>query len=634
MPVSTQLCRAAFDGAVLILQNPHFCRIYRLCDEQLVLESQNCFFQAQSLENQPQVDAPHFSVRPELSPVGAPFLAVSLQTKRAKYEFRIWDEIAGLSYRVTGRQSDLENENSPQEISTGVEGDEAKTATSRDEILERFELPMQPFVLTSADFRAQTDHYAELLHESEWFLHPNEADLRLSGNAFAIENTLEKSGWVFFKHAPLPAERPISTAYDLRIQNGKTVGFDDSGEWCATLFFQNGLVGRCAAIQNYSRALRAYHPARDGLFLTNTWGDRSRDAHLSPQFMEREIEGAARLGADIVQIDDGWQRGVTANSALSNGSGAWNGFWNSDPQFWTQNFARFPDGLAPLIALARERKMKFGLWFAPDSAEETKNWERDADAILELHRDLGVDFIKIDALKIETATGMNNSRRFFDKVLRESEGNVTFDLDITAEKRFGPLGLIEPGPLFVENRYTDWTRYFPHHTLRVGWQLAHWIDPVRLRLEWLNNARNADFYGDHPLAPAHWNPETLFAITMFFAPLGWFEIQNLPASYLERAAPLIAIWKQHRETLQNGTIVPIGKAPDGEAWTGLVSIAENGGYALIFRELNAQSRWEIEIPGIQDGETEILGGNGAARFENGRLQVEIGEKLGFLWLRF
>jgi len=31
------------------------------------------------------------------------------------------------------------------------------------------------------------------------------------------------------------------------------------------------------------------------------------------------------------------------------------------------------------------------------------------------------------------------------------------------------------------------------------------VDPLRLRMEFLNNARNADLYGDDPLAPAHYS---------------------------------------------------------------------------------------------------------------------------------
>jgi alpha-galactosidase len=46
---------------------------------------------------------------------------------------------------------------------------------------------------------------------------------------------------------------------------------------------------------------------RDGLFLSNTWGHRSRDARINADFIAREVEAGTRLGVDVVQIDDGWQ---------------------------------------------------------------------------------------------------------------------------------------------------------------------------------------------------------------------------------------------------------------------------------------------------------------------------------------
>jgi alpha-galactosidase len=495
--------------------------------------------------------------------------------------------------------------------------------------------------LIAAELRDQTDNHAELLFEREWLLHPCECKLELRGNAFALESTLDGTGVVWLKIAPLPHSRAHASEWDLRIEDGSRVFLnrDDPYTWISAEY-SGGRWGRMAATHRLQREFRAYHPARDGLFLTNTWGDRSRDAHLSPEFMQREIEAAARLGADVVQIDDGWQKGITANAAAAqtSGGGAWNGFWASDTDFWTENRERFPGGLAPLIAQAHEHGMKFGLWFAPDSSNNAANWQRDAEVLLKLHRELGVNFFKIDALKIESQQGEENLRALFETVLRESNARVTFDLDITAERRFGPFGLVDPGPLFVENRYTDWHRYWPHHTLRVAWQLAHWIDPVRLRIEWLNVARNQELYEDDPLAPAKWQPDALFAITMFCSPLGWFEVQNLPQEYFQQAAPLIATWKEHREQIQRGTILPIGNAPDGAAWTGFVSINEHArsGYLLAFRELNSNDKWQFAVPMLPErsGVCEVLGGNGAARLEAGVLHIRVEEQLGFIWARF
>ncbi len=532
--------------------------------------------------------------------------------------------------------------NSPEPISphsaapSGVELDSSVPATVSPALLS---FAPGRFRLIQVLLRDQTDACAELVHEREWLLHPSNREIRLAGNLFVVESVLDGSGTVFVKLAPLPASRATPSEWDICLGRDGALELNrsDGYEW-RVLTYEGGKWGRIAALHAIQREIRPYHPARDGLLLTNTWGDRSRDAHLNPAFMAREIESAARLGADIVQIDDGWQHGMTSNSAQARGGGQWSGFWESDAHFWDVNRERFPDGLQPLFQLARERNLRVGLWFAPDCSNEAANWERDAELLLRHHRELGVDFFKIDALKITSPQSEANLKLLFARVRDGSKGAVSFDLDITAERRFGYFGLIEPGALFVENRYTDWHNYWPHHTLRVAWQLAHWIDPVRLRLEWLNHARNGEKYADDPLAPSQYRPDALFASVMMCSPLGWFENQNLPASYFQEAAPLIAKWKNEREAMQNGTILPVGEAPDGNAWTGFISVAADrrSGYALLFRELNEAANYEIRLPllGKVSGQLEILGGEGTATLRDGDLKVEISEKLRYLWLRF
>jgi alpha-galactosidase len=563
------------------------------------------------------------------SVVGIPFLGV----RAGKYEFKIWESLAAVGFRSEAITSTL----SPSGLAevTGVEVDEKPEVALESLALETFELPHPHFKLIQAVLRDQTDIYAEVLQENEWLLAPNESNISLQGNAFCLEDTFTGEGTIFIKHAPLPSSRPVPEKVDFRVRNGRSVEFFDGGFWCATILYSGGKIGRLKAIQNYFRTLRKFDSNRDALFLSNTWGDRSRDAHLSPEFMEREIEAGSRLGVEVVQIDDGWQQGITANSAKSNGKGAWDGFWASDPDFWKVNTARFPDGLEPLIEQARAKGMRFGLWFAPDSSHDAANWERDAEALIGLHRNLGIDFFKIDALKIESEAAISNFEKFFDKVLRESNGKITFDLDITAEKRFGYFGLPEPGNLFVQNRYTDWGRYYPHYTLRVLWQLAHWTLPSRLRLEWLNVERNKDKYPNDPLAPSQYTPDVLFATVMLGAPLGWFEVQNLPQSYFESAAPLITKWKAEREKWQEAVIIPIGDKPDGIAYTGFQVLGDDYCDLLIFRGANESSQWKftLESSELVTSRLQTIYGDGKIVSDKEGYSVEIPNRFGFLWVR-
>jgi len=401
------------------------------------------------------------------------------------------------------------------------------------------------------------------------------------------------------------------------------------------LAYTGGRPGRIAALQDYQRCLRTFDPARDARFLSNTWGDRSKDSRVNESFLRQEIEAGSRLGVDVVQVDDGWQKGQSGNSAF--GKGAWGRFYAADPEFWSPHPERFPNGLKPLVDAAAAKGMKFGLWFGPDSENEMEHWERDADLLIGCCRKEGVQYIKIDAVEMAAPKAEANLRRFYNKILHDSEGGVVFDQDVTAGLRPGYFGCVNAGPVFVENRYTDWQTYWPHLTLRNLWQLAGSVDPLRLRMEFLNNQRNTKLYKDDPLAPARYSPDALFATVMFSNPLGWFEVSNLPKEYFDKVPALVASWKKEREAIFSGHIIPIGSAPDGSAWTGFASVARDRESArlVVFRELNDAAEWSVKIPLLNPGgqTVTILGGSGTASLKDGALTVSVPEKLQYLFLR-
>ncbi len=522
------------------------------------------------------------------------------------------------------------------ETATEIELANAAVAADAGDSLEDLELSPTHLRFTQATLLDQTDNHNELVFEKEWLLMINEAPLQLPGNVFFVENPLTGAGLLFLKQGPLPHARPQKSAWDAMVVAGKRrIRFAGQGYPFVLLAYAGGRNGRVEALQTYQRQLRAYDPARDAMFLSNTWGDRSRDARINEAFILKEIEAGARLGVDVVQIDDGWQKGRTANSAR--GKGVWNGYWAADPDFWQPDPQRFPHGLQPLVKAARERGMKFGLWFGPDSSGEAGNWNRDAAKILELHRTQGIDYFKIDSVKAFTTTAETNLQKFFARVLQQSSGRVVFDLDVTAEIRPGYFGAPGAGPIFVENRYSDFHRYWPHQTLRNLWMLAQYVDPLRLRMEFLNNTRNVQLYPEDPLAPVRYRPDCLFAITMFANPLGWFEVSNLPKDYVASVSKLVHIWKRERHALFAGHIRPIGSAPDGVTWTGFASVAQDrrSGYVLLLRELNQNPDWQMDLLPFARATyaVDVLAGSGTAGVNAGKLSVRIPEPLQYLWIR-
>jgi alpha-galactosidase len=522
---------------------------------------------------------------------------------------------------------------------SGIEVDvQQKSAAAAVAGAETLALEPQHLRVTQVMLMDQTDNHNELVSEREWLLMLNEAKFDVQGCVLIAENVIDGTGLAFLKLAPLPHARSDKSAVDFSVNPGaRSLASFFGGYPVAVLGYRGGRAGRTRALHAFQRDLRAYRPGRDGLFLSNTWGDRSRDARINEAFLLKEVEAGAALGVDVVQIDDGWQKGRSANSVAARGKGVWNGYWAADPNFWDADPARFPNGLDKVVGAARDKGMNFGLWFGPDSSNDAANWQKDADHLLKFHREMGINYFKIDSMKTHNTASLRNQRAMFDRMLEGSKGAITFDLDVTAEIRPGYFGLPDIGPLFVENRYTDFHRYWPHQTLRNLWMLSQTVDPLRLRFELLNNARNADKYKGDPLAPALYKPDTLFAITMMANPLGWFEVSNLPPDYVAQMRPLVAAWKAERARLHGGAILPVGGAPDGVAWTGFVSAAADGkgGYALLFRELNAQPDYVLDFDGLVSGATRatVLGGRGTAKVSDGKLAVNVPARLDFVWVK-
>ena len=486
-----------------------------------------------------------------------------------------------------------------------------------------------------------TDHHNELVFETEYLMMANEKPFDVAAPAVFWEDSLTGKGRAYFRQAPLPHARSVK-GDDFHVDPVMGVTVLESPYPCVEVAYDGGKAGRIRAMTDFQRRLRPYVPGRDGLFLSNTWGDGNRDACICEAFLLKEVEAGAELGVDVIQIDDGWQKGRSANSAaLSKGEkGRWGSWWDLEG-FWDVDPGRFPRGLEPVVASAREKGMKFGLWFGPDSTDEAKYWSKDADFLLSMHRRYGIDYFKLDSMKTLTPLALERQTMLMDRLMSESESRITIDLDVTAGVRPGYYGFPKIGPVFVENRYVrpkDKRLWWPHQTLRNFWSLAHAVDPVRLRMEVLNPKRRPDLYpADDPLVPECWPIESIFAISMFASPLGWFEIQNLDATTVVAWKPLVARWKAVRDKIHAGYVYPVGSRPDGLVWTGFVSGAKDGssGTVLLFRELSDKADFSIDLTGMVKTSgltTRLLGGAGTADLSDGVLKVRVPGRLGFIWV--
>lgn len=495
---------------------------------------------------------------------------------------------------------------------------------------------------TSVVCMDQTDIRDSLMDVDERLLMAYDTRFTLAASALDCRDVLTGDGLAFIRLAPMPSSRPEKVEDFILDGAHRRVALLANGYPLVELVYRGGDVGRQRAVVAFQRAIRPYRAERDGILLSNTWGGGNRDTRINQAFLLKEIEAGAKIGVDVIQIDDGWEHGRTSNSerkALAGKEKVWNGYWATDPDFWKEDRERFPDGLDFLVKKAAEKGMRFGLWFGPDSSDDAVNWKRDAECLLDYHRRLGIDYFKLDSMKLLTPLALKRNRMMFDLMQEASGGAMVFDLDCTAEIRPGFLGLLDVGPMFVENRYTLRPVYWPHHTLKNLWDLSHLIDPVRLRMEFNNPDTNHDKYGGSPLCHGNYRPDTLFATVMAASPLAWMELSDVSEKSVAVLAPLVRTWKAERARWHGGVIHPVGNRPDGVAWTGFVSEAADGrgGYALLFRELNASESFMLDLAPIF-GERQlsvkgVIGGRGKASLDGTRLTVSIPEKLDFAWVK-
>ena len=440
----------------------------------------------------------------------------------------------------------------------------------------------------------RTDLNDCLVTEEKMHLYPG-CSFSMRGNVFLFDNYMENKGLLVVKDSPTHLYQLLENDDSLRVKgtrNADIVGAGlhgdiDADDWCQLYGTTVGVGDTDKLLVEYRQLYRAQYLApsfKEPFIMSNTWGDRSQDSRVCEEFMLKEIEAGAKLGVDIIQIDDGWQKGVTINSKARKSS-IWEGFYAADPDFWAVHPQRFPHGLKPLVKKAARHGIRFGLWFAPDSSHEFANWRRDVDTVLNLHRTYGISSFKLDSVNLLSKKAETNYLNFLTTVERESNNRIALNLDCTAQNRQGYVMWKQFGTLFVENRYTDWCNYFPHNTLKNLWMLSQFIPPRKFQFELLNNSRNDEKYGDDPLRPATYDITYEFASVMVANPLVWMEMSNLTDKQITSLQKLVSVYRDVRKDFFNAEIYPIGEQPDGCSYTGFqIVVDDKTGYLLLFKE--------------------------------------------------
>ncbi len=491
-----------------------------------------------------------------------------------------------------------------------------------------------------ADFMAHTDRKDNLCHWREDLLTIHSSN-SYSSNLLYFHDQVGDNGIVFLKEAPLPHARPVKSKFDLLCDGGEMFfaghGSDDltryPGYPFTVILYDSGEFGRMKALHDYQRKFRIYDEKRDDVIWHSTWGDRNADKIVSSEFMQKEIDDMKEAGGDFLYFSDGWQKGAAMTSlSMERYMGQWGkeGYWDVDME-------KFPDGLDEVTEKADEYGMMKGVWFCPDQVNEYENYEKDIKVLLKLYRKYGFNKIKYDAMTFKTKLAEERIKKVMAALVEGSGGKAFVEIDITAGIRTDYFDAMQYGFLFLENRYTDFRRYYPHCTMRNLWQLAHFVDPRRLRIEFLNNERNMDKYPDDLLAPFHYSPDYLYVSTIFANPLMWFEISNLSAEYKECMKKIIALCKPIRRKIAQSNVYPIGEEPDGFSIGGFISVAGDTGYTAVFRAAGKEHSAVIKIP-LKEGKYKftLLSGEGEDFTSKaaGSIEFKVPDKYGYSLFKY
>lgn len=549
----------------------------------------------------------------------------------------------------------IRKESTGIEIQEGTDMVEKQIQLPEKDAVDAFEIYDKHLKLETLRFFDVTDVNDTLVRKSEELVYANRGQTA-AGNVFIIKSYLEDEGLFMVKEG-LTAGVSLNRSQDeLILKPCSCVQLTGTGLDYTNLSRDEftpcyGSTVGVGYVQDLKKLYKKYYnrvyqgdAGRNLFIMSNTWGDRNQDKAVCEEFILREIEIGRQIGVDILQIDDGWQKGITSNSAMAKG-GVWEGYYAFDPEFWTVNAKKFPRGLEPVAEAGKRNSIKIGLWFSPDASGDMKNWEKDAEILLNLYKTYDVRYFKLDGVKIRNKKCEINLIKLMERVTKESKNEVSFNLDITAEVRFGYFYEKQFGTLFVENRYTDWGSYCPHKTLKNLWQLSEILPARKFQFELLNNKRNESRYENDLLAPGHYTMDYLFAITMFSNSLVWMEMSNLWEEDIKVLKNIIQVYKKERQRIFSAEIFPIGDMPDGISFTGFQAVVnEKEGYLLLFRELTKVDTYVFKVNDLAGKKIKIenlyASGDGSCIImtdcvtADGDLEVQMEKPRTFLFARY
>lgn len=331
-----------------------------------------------------------------------------------------------------------------------------------------------------------------------------------------------------------------------------------------SIVYSGGNDGEQMALKQFDAARYPVDVKRDAIILSNTWGPANPGGaqFTSEAFVLGEIQAAGKLGIDVVQIDDGWQKG---------GGGPGAGDFRP----------KYGNGWKDIRAAAEKAGVRMGLWMATRNAS-AQELCRNVD-------DLGYVSWKADFDRLSSRADYEARYAKYRAVMKHGWGNTQFALcPEYDDPRYGWYNAQEYGSLYFQNIQEGLPAHLtfvPFQVLRQHWFMAKYFPANKLQVMLQNPERTRRDLSDAHLH-AH---DYCFAMGLAFVPEFFQSAQFLSETGRRQLTPLIAAYKAAREDIFTSTTYPVGEEPSNASWTGFQMVSTtrgNGGHLLLFRELH------------------------------------------------
>ena len=286
----------------------------------------------------------------------------------------------------------------------------------------------------------------------------------------------------------------------------------------------------------------------------------------------KEIPALAKLGIDVMQIDDGWQKGGLSSSA--------------------RDFSpKYKNGWKDIKAEADKYGLRFGLWVTAQLAT-TEEMNKNLD-------ELGFISWKADFDHLANRTDYEARAKKYRDVLKHAWMKTQFTLcPEYDDPRYGWYYFKEYGSIYFQNIQESLPAHLtmvPYQVLRQHWLMAKYFNSNKLQVMLQNPKRVNPERSDAP----QYSHSYCFAMGVPFIPCFFQSAQYLDEQGREELTDFFSLYKKHREAIFNCFTFPVGDKPDNQSWAGFQMINENDtkrNYLLLFRELhNTETQKSIKL---------------------------------------